>query len=219
MKIENSFVVNQPVEQAWETLLDVPLVAGCMPGVSLTDACGTDRYRIIGKVGLGPVQLVMIGEISIVSTDAATRTARLSGKGSDQKGRGTSTATVVFVMRPGVDDPRSTRVDVVTDLELAGSIAQYGRGSGIINAVAGQIVTQFAANLQKTVAAQQTQGESAAAEQRANLGVDSAAVPAHAMPKAEDSASTASVGGFGVLLRALWSLLWKRLSTRDGANR
>jgi carbon monoxide dehydrogenase subunit G len=206
MKIENSFMVDQPVEQAWETLLDVPLVARCMPGVTLMDANAADSYELIGKIGLGPVQLVMLGEIRIVQTDVAARTATLSGKGTDQKGRGTSTATVVFALHPQVDDPQKTQVAVVTNLELAGSIAQYGRGTGVIQAVAAQIVTQFAANLQMIVAEQPANGASRTADFHANGGM-------------ADKAPAPAMGAFGLLCRALWSLFRSQPSTRDGVKR
>ena len=40
-------------------------------------------------------------------------------------------------------DNSQTEVIVRTDVLLSGSIAQYGRASGLINVVAGQIVSEF----------------------------------------------------------------------------
>ena len=44
-----------------------------------------------------------------------------------------------------------TEVIVRTDVLLSGSIAQYGRASGLINVVAGQIVSQFSENLKTDI--------------------------------------------------------------------
>ena len=41
----------------------------------------------------------------------------------------------------------ATRVNVVTELTLSGSVAQYGRGVGIIKEVCNQYAAQFAKNL------------------------------------------------------------------------
>ena len=48
-------------------------------------------------------------------------------------------------------DNGQTEVIVRTDVLLSGSIAQYGRASGLINVVAGQIVSQFSENLKTDI--------------------------------------------------------------------
>jgi hypothetical protein len=52
----------------------------------------------------------------------------------------------VFVLAP---DPVGTKVDVDSDVQLAGSIAQYGRGAALIQSTAQVIIDQFATNLAK----------------------------------------------------------------------
>ena len=41
-----------------------------------------------------------------------------------------------------------------TDLALSGAVAQYGRGVGIVQATAAQIMNQFAANLRQQIASE-----------------------------------------------------------------
>lgn len=144
MKIDNSFVVPVPVEQAWPLLLDVPSIAPCLPGAELTEVVGPQHYRGRAVVKVGPVQLTFEGEAQIVDIDEAARTARVVAKGSDKKGRGNAAATVLFAL---AEDPAGSRVDVSTDLSLVGAVAQYGRGAGLMKAIADQLVGQFAANL------------------------------------------------------------------------
>ena len=53
MQIENSFAVPVDAETAWRLLLDVPRMARCMPGATLTDARDDRTYA--GNVILGDV--------------------------------------------------------------------------------------------------------------------------------------------------------------------
>ena len=55
--------------------------------------------------------------------------------------------------------PSQTRVDVVTDLSLSGSVAQYGRG--IVQDVAGQMVGKFADCLQKQLVGSEEEAQAA----------------------------------------------------------
>ena len=65
-----------------------------------------------------------------------------------------------------------TEVIVRTDVLLSGSIAQYGRASGLINVVAGQIVSQFSENLKTDILEKQgdevEQGASGDSETKTN---------------------------------------------------
>jgi carbon monoxide dehydrogenase subunit G len=144
MKIENSFVVPMPVEQAWPLLLDVPSIAPCLPGAELTEVVGPQHYRGRALLKVGPVALAFEGEAQIVDIDAAGKTARVLAKGSDKKGRGNASATVTFAL---AEDPAGARVNVSTELNLVGAVAQYGRGAGLLKAIADQLIGQFAANL------------------------------------------------------------------------
>jgi uncharacterized protein len=144
MKIDNSFVVPLPVEQAWPLLLDVPAIAPCLPGAELTDVLGSQRYRGRALLKVGPVQLTFEGEAEIVDIDDAGKTARVVAKGSDNKGRGNAAATVMFALAEHAD---GARVDITTDLNLVGAVAQYGRGAGLLKAIADQLIGQFADNL------------------------------------------------------------------------
>jgi hypothetical protein len=76
--------------------------------------------------------------------DDAAHRAKISAQGSDAKGRGAANATATFHLE---EVAGGTRVLVHTNLTLSGAVAQYGRGVGIIQMTAAQIITQFANNL------------------------------------------------------------------------
>jgi hypothetical protein len=68
----------------------------------------------------------------------------VKAQGADDKGRGSANATATFRIEPA---DIGSRVFIHTDLMLSGAVAQYGRGVGMIQATAAQIIGQFAANL------------------------------------------------------------------------
>jgi carbon monoxide dehydrogenase subunit G len=150
MQIENSFVVPIDPATAWRVLLDVPRMARCMPGATLTEARDDRSYAGNVVVKLGPVRLTFAGEARITELDETARRAKVEGKGNDTKGRGSAQAKLDFVLVP---DGAGTRVVVATDLQLTGSVAQYGRGAGLIKEVANQLVGEFAGNLARDIAA------------------------------------------------------------------
>jgi carbon monoxide dehydrogenase subunit G len=150
MKIENSFRVDLPVAEAWMTLLHIPSVAPCMPGAELIAVEDERTYRGRVKVKLGPVAVAFQGQARLAEVDAAARTVRVKASGSEMKGRGSAQADVQFRIQP---DGAGSRVDIATDLALAGAVAQYGRAQGVIAETAQVIIDAFATNLQRQIAA------------------------------------------------------------------
>jgi carbon monoxide dehydrogenase subunit G len=148
MKFDNSFVVPIAPAQTWPLLLDVPTIAPCLPGAEITEVRGPRQFRGRAAVKVGPVQLAFDGEAEIVAVDDPAMTACVMAKGTDKKGRGSASATVTFTLVP---DPAGTRVTVVTELSLVGTIAQYGRGVGLMHDIADQLIGQFAANLEDLI--------------------------------------------------------------------
>jgi carbon monoxide dehydrogenase subunit G len=118
-----------------------------------------------------------------------------SYKGNATKGRGAASARVEFRL---VADGAGSRVDITSDIDLTGSIAQYGRASGLIDAIAGQIIADFAENLAAEIGASDAP-EAAPAES----APDDAAAPAPAAAPPSDN----SISGIRLFFRALWSMI------------
>src|SRR6516164_1012604 len=156
MEFDNSFEVPLPPEQAWKVLLDIERIAPCMPGAELTEVLGENRYKGKINVRLGPVALTFAGLVKFDEIDESHRTARVSAQGTDAKGRGGANAVSTFRLEPAGN---GSKVLVHTNLNLSGAVAQYGRGVGIIQATAAQLMNQFAACLKEKFA----QGQGAAA--------------------------------------------------------
>jgi hypothetical protein len=214
MEFDNSFEVPLPIGDAWKVLMDIRRIAPCMPGAELTDVIDDRTYK--GKIGvrLGPVALTFAGIVKFEDIDDANRKARVAAQGNDAKGRGAANAIATFHLEPANG---GTKVLVHTNLTLSGAVAQYGRGVGIIQITAAQIITQFANNLK----AQLAQDSAAAVA----VTPPAAALPASAPPAptpqstapvtAPQAASptTKPISGFALMANVLWASL-KRLFGR-----
>ena len=150
MLIQSTFDVAVPVPQAWALLTDIEGIAPCMPGAQLTEVLDDNGYRGNVTVRLGPVTLTFDGTARFEEMDADARRARVSAQGSDKKGRGGATADITFRLEP---TDQGTQVLIDTELILSGSVAQYGRGAGMISELASQLVGQFAKSLHEKISA------------------------------------------------------------------
>jgi uncharacterized protein len=190
MEFDNSFEVPLPPPEAWKVLLDIKRVAPCMPGAELTEVVDENTYKGKINVRLGPVALTFAGVVKFEHIDAANYTARVAAQGTDAKGRGGANAASVFRLEPAGG---GSKVLVHTNLALSGAVAQYGRGVGIIQATAAQLMNQFATRLKD------------------QLAQDHSTAPAPTQPMQSPIASTAApppakpISGVALLAKAIWS--------------
>ncbi len=154
MRLDHSFTVPVPVESAWQVLLDVPRIAPCMPGATLTGV-DSDTFTGTVKVKLGPIALTYQGKGRFVERDEAAHRVVIEASGKDTRSAGTAAATVTASLAP---EGGATRVDVATDLTVTGKPAQFGRG--MIADVSAKLIGQFADCVAQTL----TSGPEAAAE-------------------------------------------------------
>src|SRR5437899_11053175 len=112
MKIEDSFRVSVPVEEAWNVLLDVERIAPCMPGAQLQEVEG-DEYRGIVKVKVGPITAQYKGVARITESDDANHRVVIRAEGRDTRGQGNASASATAVLQPDGD---GTRVSLDSDV-------------------------------------------------------------------------------------------------------
>jgi carbon monoxide dehydrogenase subunit G len=142
MEFENEFEVQAPLEQVWETMLDVERVAPCVPGAEVLERTGEDAYSVGIKVKVGPVSMQYRGQVEIVSKDPSEHRAVMSARAREARGQGTATANVVMHLSGANGTTRGT---IATEVALSGRAAAMGQS--VIQEVSGKIVDQFAENL------------------------------------------------------------------------
>lgn len=137
MQLDNEFIVSVPIEQAWNVLTDLALIAPCMPGAQLTGV-NDGVYTGKVKVKVGPVTAEYAGTAQFTEKDDAAYRAVIDARGRDSRGQGNATALISAQLQ---SQGASTVVTVHTDMSIAGRIAQFG--SGMIKEVSAKLLTQF----------------------------------------------------------------------------
>jgi len=198
VSLEREFPVAAPADKAWELLRDIERVAACMPGARISERLDERHYKGTVSVRFGPANLSFRGEVELSSIEPAKRTLRLIGKGTDTSGSG---ASLDLTARIDAGDAGSCKLSGRSELSLSGRVASFG--ARMADAVAEQVLRQFAANLSAALEAQATP---------AAIAPGSAAEPA--VP-ATAATSATPLNGFALLraivrgwLRALFG--WSR---------
>jgi carbon monoxide dehydrogenase subunit G len=194
MEFDNSFEVPLPPAEAWRVLMDIERIAPCMPGAELTEKLDDRAYKGKVAVRLGPVALSFAGTAKFEDVDDTAHTARVKAAGVDGKGRGGANAVAAFSIAPS---GTGSTVLVHTNLTLSGSVAQYGRGVGMIQDVASELIRQFSANLHQLIQA----------EGLLRQTVDAPATPPPPPAPAQP------ISGFSLMLRVIWNAVRRLFTT------
>jgi uncharacterized protein len=223
MKLEQSFEVAAPIDQVWTALNDLERVAPCLPGAAITEHDDDGTYHGTFQVKLGPTTASYRGTIKIESADEATHTATLKAKGTDKRGQGGASATIVNTLS---EHDGGTTVEAVTDFTITGRLARFGRG-GMMEDISNRMMRDFATCLSSRLAdaptapsgAEVTSGEAAPEavaaadpQEGADTETPSAPPPAAAKPPPAQPAAAKPVGGIGLFFSVLWERIKKRWS-------
>jgi uncharacterized protein len=202
MLIEDSFTVRTPVDRLWAFIQDVEGIAPCMPGAELTEVVDDRTWKGKVHVKFGPVQMAFSGTVLMEEKDDLAHRAKLSAKGTEQRGKGVANAKVESWLEPAGDD--GTTVRIRSDITITGAAAQMSRG--LLPEVSKLLTKQFADCL-----------ESKLNEERPAIAASVAGtVPTGMGAAREAEPPPKAVGGFGLGLRALRATIARFLSRLFG---
>ena len=237
MKLEQSFEVAAPIAQVWAALTDLERVAPCLPGAAITEHDEDGTYHGTFQVKLGPTTASYRGTIRIESADAGTHTATLKARGTDKRGQGGASATIVNTLS---EHDGATRVDATTDFTITGRLASFGRG-GMMQDISNRLLRDFSTCLQSRLADAPTapSGEEVSAGEAPPEAV-AAAAPGGAEIDAEAAAASAGATTAGTTagpatarpappppppaakpigeIGLFFSVLWERIRRRFGSS-
>lgn len=142
MLIENDFEVPVGVDEVWAALLDLERIAPCLPGASIDENRGEGEFGGSMRIKLGPVTSVFKGTLRIEEADETAHRAVIDASARDTRGQGAAAATITSVLESAGS---GTKVSVTTDMKLAGTAAQFGRG--VVSDVSEKMLGQFAVRL------------------------------------------------------------------------
>ncbi|HEY6201802.1 MAG TPA: SRPBCC family protein [Candidatus Limnocylindria bacterium] len=147
MKLAHTALVHAPRATVWKLVTDIPAAARCVPGVAAVTPSGAGKYKGSLLVQLGPVRLVLDGDIALTSTDEAAGKASLRADAKDTRLGGTVRATMELAL---ADKGADTELRITSDVQIAGRIGEFGQP--VIQRKADQLMTQFADCLARTLA-------------------------------------------------------------------
>lgn len=175
-----------------------------------------EEYKGVVKVKVGPITAQYAGVARFVEQDEAAGRAVLSAEGRDTRGAGNARATITATLTPDGD---GTQVSVVTDLDVTGRVAQFGRG--VLADVSSKLMGQFAECLSEQLAtptpAARRNGNGSSPHATPNpptevIGAANAAVDLGRLAGGAVLKRVAPLAGAGVL--AFW-LLWRNRRRRS----
>ncbi len=213
-KIEETFDIQAPIAQVWAFLIDPPRVVLCLPGAELTETLDERTYAGRVRVKVGPVTATYKGTARLDEVDEAAHLMRLSGEGKESTGAGS--AKMAMIGRLSALSAGATRVQVEADIDVAGKMAQFGRG--LMEDVSRQLFRQFGASMQETL----VQPAEAPAVLDATVEPTSLATPASETPRVPENresvrlaAPAAPVSVVSLVFRALWARITRLFGSRN----
>jgi uncharacterized protein len=177
VSLERVFPMPAPAERAWRLLQDIERVAACMPGARITERIDERHYKGTVAVRFGPANLSFRGEVEVGAIEPESRTLRLLGKGTDSSGG--SAASLDLTARIEAVDASSCNLTGRSEVSLSGRVAAFG--ARMADAVAEQVLRQFAANFSAALQAQATPAEPAPAATGQQVSAPPPAVPESAL--------------------------------------
>jgi len=194
MRIEKSFVVQAPAAAVWDFLTDPRRVASCLPGAAITGQLDERSYGGTITVKVGPVTASYRGKMKFERLDAAAGEAEISASGQETRGKGA--ADMRMSSRVIARDAASTEVVIVSDVNVVGVLAQFGKG--MIEDVSDQMFGKFSAAMRKQL---ETAAPAPAAATATPIAAESPAAPATTTVSEVAPATSAAAAASTVLPR------------------
>ncbi len=139
LRFEHAFTVKASPEKVWAYLTDPYRVAPALPGAAITEKTGDGTWNGTITVKVGPVAARYKGTVRFEQLDPTARTATIVAKGQDLSGRGG--ADMKMESRLSEKTPGETEVAMVSEVNVTGIMAQFGRG--LVQDVSNQMFQKF----------------------------------------------------------------------------
>jgi len=143
MTFEQHCLIAARREELWNFLLNIPLMATCVPGAEDVTASGDDRYNGRLRVKLGPIRLKLEGVMVLHERDREQWRAAARSEANDRLLGGG--ARVIGEMRLVERSPSTTELVLSGQVRFLGKLGEFGEP--LIRKRAEIMVTEFARNV------------------------------------------------------------------------
>jgi len=142
MEFDNAFSVGKPIDEVWETILDLERVVPCVPGAKVIEKTGDKSVKAEVKIRLGSMSMTYTGPAEIVEQDDAAHRAVMTARAKEAGGQGNADSRVEVSL---TDAGGATEGKIHSEVNVTGKAAQMGEG--VIGGVTEGMIAQFAENL------------------------------------------------------------------------
>jgi carbon monoxide dehydrogenase subunit G len=138
VELDHEFSNGKPIEENWETILDLERLVPFVEGGSVTEATGPDSVKAQIKVKMGAMSLTYAGTVSVLEQDPDQHRAVLQVKSRETTGQGHANADVTFTLSDGGGT-------IHTAAQITGKAASMGEG--VVQSVLDALINNFTQKL------------------------------------------------------------------------
>ena len=171
VELEKSFVIEAAVADCWQLLSDIPRVATCMPGASITQVIDASHFVGLVMVSIGPMRLQFAGDLELDMIDVSAYKLVLIATGTDKSG---SSATMKLTATLVEKENHQTLLHGQAEVTVNGQLAQFG--SRMIAPVSDVILSQFADQFRQKLLQPSTVAEASEASKKPEKPVLNASI-------------------------------------------
>jgi carbon monoxide dehydrogenase subunit G len=176
VKVQESFVIDEPRERLWEFFEQVDQVARCVPGVESVEIIDDEQSKVRVTQAVGPMTATFDLKMKITER-TPNELMQFTAIGRAVKGAAGNIRTTNTVRLSESDG--GTRVDLESDVAMGGVLGSVGQK--VVARQAGQVTRQFSDALERAIKGEpEPEAARAAAAPSANGAAPPAATPAPA---------------------------------------
>lgn len=198
MKVNQSFVIDQPREALWEFFEQVDEVARCVPGVESVEVVDADNSKVRVTQAVGPMTATFDLKMRITDREEGER-IQFTAIGRAVKGAAGNVRTQNTVRLESAEE--GTRVLLEADLAMGGVLGSVGQK--VVAKQADQVTREFVASLERAIRGEPLVEEPAAAP-AAGLPGAGALRPAAPGPLESPAVRAALAGALVAILALLF---------------
>jgi uncharacterized protein len=138
IELDHSFSTAKPIDETWETVLDLERVVPLVEGGRVIERTSPDAAKAEILVKMGAMSMTFTGTVEVIEKDPDAHRAVLQVKSREAGGQGHANADVVF----GLSDGGGT---IHTAAQITGKAASMGEG--VVVSVLDAMIKDFAQKL------------------------------------------------------------------------
>src|SRR5581483_8977677 len=121
VELDHPFSMDKPIDESWQTILDLERVVPCVEGGKVIERTGDDSVKAEIRVKMGAMSLTYAGTVSVIEQDSEARRAVMQVKSRETRGQGHANADVTFTLSDGGGT-------IHTAAQITGKAASMGEG-------------------------------------------------------------------------------------------